>query len=78
MSAGLSEYVIVPSGNQWKIIRYWGGRKGEKLGGLYLTFAEAERALIQQLRAKDKFSRAIYPNSPYVLKGITGAQGNNE
>jgi hypothetical protein len=63
VSAGLQEFYIERDEiGYWSIKMYLNYQLPVKLQGKWISFIEAERKLIDYLKSKDKWGKAIYPN----------------
>lgn len=63
VSSGLQEYTIDRDQvGYWFIKRYGRGALNPILQGRWTSFIEAEHRLINYLKSKDKWGKAIYPD----------------
>lgn len=68
VSAHLQEYEIYHDGSLWRVMAYKGGDLPPYLRGGWMSIVECEAVLINFLRSKDKFGKAIYPGCPAQLR----------
>lgn len=61
VSAGRQEYQIRQTGSMWYIKRYPRGVLPPILRGQFTSFRDCENRLINFLKSKDKWGKAIYP-----------------
>jgi len=70
----MQEWCIWHDGSLWRIYPYKGGGQPRRLEGGWMSLAECQQVLIGYLRDRDKFGRAVYPDSPFVKKVASGSR----